>query len=1011
MSRTTSEVGNSTSVQARSHEDVTEEKTFGGNRPEARESVRYHLAASFIRLVRDAAARDRSPRKDGRSRGAGSSCTTGWGLLGSSVTDGGRTGPNGSDDTAAEQLPLWDALPPAWRDDHPMGLLSTLLESGQPDPFGLKSRDNSGADPFDPFVPPAQSDDPMVDLQAHWRATVAGPIPIASFDWTENDPASRDDRTTRNDAPRDDVGPTHAGLNGAGSALGDTSSKVVTPAGAADDNGLVPSDGVGTAARISTVSPFLHRAPSPGTLAARRHRIEDPSRLSTMAATTGAMLGAALAGRDEVAAALVYGAPVVIVRAPVGLDSSALTDCIERCLTQWPIASGEAGGSAQADGPNTLVMDASADDEDDLDDVFGDRGTDRLGRSSWHSVREGRRPRNGANTTDAAFTRRLALIDVRIARSGDRNKSGRKKANDSYLSTVVSLQAKGNTAIILAAPGTELSAELIALAEYELALCLPDPAILRLVAEAVTAEPSPPLPRQLWNEGDDGVVDPTTGPTGPNDTSRPSTTAKFTIDDLRAALSPIRGARGSIDRLVRLVDARAARSDVGIAAGSENAPPLEQLAGYGKAKADGLAIAADLQAYRLGTIGWASVARGLVLAGPPGTGKSLFARSLAKSAGVPLVVGSMADWQAHHEGHLGDMLSAMRSSFEHARTKAPCILFIDELDSVGDRRNFPERHRDYSTQVVNGLLQQLDGAVGREGVVVIGATNNPGAIDPAVLRPGRLERIVSIGLPDVADLIAMLRVHLADVPVADGDPTGKTHPTAADLGDDALRPVALALRGRTGADVASVVRRARGVARRADRALGVDDLLAIAREGRGPDLPPAVAHRISIHEAGHAVVAMALGVGDIHSLSLDVDGGLVHVRPQVTEQTREDVEAEIAFTLGGRAAEIELLGTPSAGAGGSANSDLASATLSATQLHNCYGLGQTLTWRGPVTDDASLSWAARDPTVRDDVERTLVAAHERAMVIIRKERAGVERIADRLQRDGYVEGEEVLQLR
>ena len=140
---------------------------------------------------------------------------------------------------------------------------------------------------------------------------------------------------------------------------------------------------------------------------------------------------------------------------------------------------------------------------------------------------------------------------------------------------------------------------------------------------------------------------------------------------------------------MRLTQARHARTDAGVSAGSENAPPLEELAGYGRAKMEGLAIAADLRAYRAGKLGWSSVARGLVLAGPPGVGKSLYARALTRSAGVPLMIGSMAAWQASGDGHLGDMLKAMAATFEEARRRAPCLLFMDELDSVGDRQSFP----------------------------------------------------------------------------------------------------------------------------------------------------------------------------------------------------------------------------------------------------------------------------------------------------------------------------------
>ncbi|MCK3776664.1 ATP-binding protein [Ensifer sesbaniae] len=144
--------------------------------------------------------------------------------------------------------------------------------------------------------------------------------------------------------------------------------------------------------------------------------------------------------------------------------------------------------------------------------------------------------------------------------------------------------------------------------------------------------------------------------------------------------------------------------------------------GYGGAKEWGLELAQDLIDWQRGRIDWSEVDTGIVLSGPPGVGKTQFAAALARQCSVPIIAASLARWQAR--GHLGDLLKAMRSDFDKAKESAPCILFCDELDSFGDRNSFSADNKDYSTQVVNGFLEHLDGLDGREGVVVIGATNN-----------------------------------------------------------------------------------------------------------------------------------------------------------------------------------------------------------------------------------------------------------------------------------------------
>ena len=153
-------------------------------------------------------------------------------------------------------------------------------------------------------------------------------------------------------------------------------------------------------------------------------------------------------------------------------------------------------------------------------------------------------------------------------------------------------------------------------------------------------------------------------------------------------------------------------------------PALEDLHGLGEAGEWGRELARDLADWRAGRIGWADVDRGALVSGPPGVGKTVFAKALAKSCDVHLVLGSIGRWQA--KGHLGDMLKAMRAAFDEARARAPSIMFLDEIDAVGDREKFSDHNAQYCTEVVNALLECIDGAEGREGVVVVGACNqNP----------------------------------------------------------------------------------------------------------------------------------------------------------------------------------------------------------------------------------------------------------------------------------------------
>lgn len=445
------------------------------------------------------------------------------------------------------------------------------------------------------------------------------------------------------------------------------------------------------------------------------------------------------------------------------------------------------------------------------------------------------------------------------------------------------------------------------------------------------------------------------------------------ISDLRLSVHPSRGADGSLDRLEAILGTRRGMQDAG--------PGLDELHGYGEAREWGLALADDLVRWQAGEIAFSDCESSLLLSGPPGCGKTQFALALGRTTGLPVLAGSLGQWQAAREGHLGHTLAAMRSFFEAAR-RAPCIALIDELDSFGDRSTFAESHRDYSSQVVNALLEILSGAVALEGVVVVCTTNHPERVDPAIRRSGRLDRHIRIPPPDVEALKGIFRHYLGD-----------------DLPGIDLGPLAGQARGLTGADVSAIVRRTRALARRrAGGAPTLDDLRTAMDDG-SPPLGEAMRLRASVHEAGHAVAALALGV--VHSIALSVraTGGLTEiVRADASGgANEEDFMGGLVVALAGRAAEEVILGDVSAGAA----ADLVVATQVAAMMETRYGfsLEHPLVSFG-VGDEVDL---ARLPWLLRPVNDRLHSAYERALDLMRVERLALDRISRALISDGFLD--------
>ncbi|MBO6857443.1 AAA family ATPase [Roseibium sp.] len=426
---------------------------------------------------------------------------------------------------------------------------------------------------------------------------------------------------------------------------------------------------------------------------------------------------------------------------------------------------------------------------------------------------------------------------------------------------------------------------------------------------------------------------------------------------------------------------------------------LDTLAGLGDAGEWGRELAVDLEEWQAGKLLWSDVNRGILLAGPPGTGKTTYAKALAKSCGAELVASSLAQWQS--AGHLGDLLKAMRKTFTEARKKAPCILFLDEFDSVGDRSTARGDNALYVVEKINGLLECLDGVEDREGIVVVAACNYPELVDPAFLRPGRLEQTIRIPLPDRPAREQILHWHLK------GTLEGE------DLSDIAGR-----LEGYSGADLEKFVRDARRAARKEKRGLQRDDLVS-RLPGRiffsQEDL-----RRIAVHEAGHAIVQAKVGDGEILRLKIEPElatqgtkgeVGYLEVRKSALKgRTRQDYEAQLMVHLAGLAAEELVFGQIADGGGGTMGSDLAFATQLATEMEASLGFGDSLVHLVPSGSKQVREVLLSDHILRRRVEASLDKAYEDARQVLEENQLAHQALADALMQRHKLGGREVLEI-
>jgi cell division protease FtsH len=331
------------------------------------------------------------------------------------------------------------------------------------------------------------------------------------------------------------------------------------------------------------------------------------------------------------------------------------------------------------------------------------------------------------------------------------------------------------------------------------------------------------------------------------------------------------------------------------------------------------------------------IPRGVLMVGPPGTGKTLLARSIAGEAKVPFFSISGSDFV---EMFVGVGAARVRDMFEQAKKNSPCIIFIDEIDAVGRQRGAGlGGGNDEREQTLNQLLVEMDGFEATTGVIVIAATNRPDVLDPALLRPGRFDRQVVVGLPDIRGREQILMVHMRKVPVA------------PDVRADIL---ARGTPGMSGADLANLVNEAALFAARGNKRLvDMDDFekakdkILMGAERKSMVITPEDKKKTAYHESGHAVIGMSLpGCDPVHKVTVIPRGRALGVTMSLPEMDRfslykDEMLSQISMLFGGRVAEEIFVGSISTGA----SNDFERATSIARDMVTRYGMSEAL---GPM---------------------------------------------------------------
>jgi len=385
--------------------------------------------------------------------------------------------------------------------------------------------------------------------------------------------------------------------------------------------------------------------------------------------------------------------------------------------------------------------------------------------------------------------------------------------------------------------------------------------------------------------------------------------------------------------------------------------------------------------------------KGVLLVGPPGTGKTLLARSIAGEAGVPFLFASGADFV---EMYAGVGAARVRKLFKDAARHPKCIVFIDELDAVGRSRGSTSLSHEEREQTLNQLLVEMDGFAAHRGIVVIAATNRPDILDEALLRPGRFDRQVVVGAPDLKGRVEILRVHTRKVPLA---------PQVN------LDVVARGTPGFSGADLANLVNEAALLAARHGRTNVSDgdfdasrDKVLMGVERRSLVMTMKERENCAFHEAGHALVAALMPNADpLHKVTIIPRGRALGVTMQLPEadrhtHTADDLETQVAVLMGGRAAEELLMGHSTSGAA----NDIDRATEIARKMVCELGMSPLgpLSYRaagnGWDGDKASVMSEEFARRVDEEVRVIVMRGYDRARRVLTDHRGAATAIAERL---------------
>ncbi|OAN68788.1 ATP-dependent zinc metalloprotease FtsH [Seohaeicola saemankumensis] len=403
------------------------------------------------------------------------------------------------------------------------------------------------------------------------------------------------------------------------------------------------------------------------------------------------------------------------------------------------------------------------------------------------------------------------------------------------------------------------------------------------------------------------------------------------------------------------------------------------------------------------------IPKGALLVGPPGTGKTLLARAIAGEAGVPFFTISGSDFV---EMFVGVGASRVRDMFEQAKKNAPCIVFIDEIDAVGRARGAGYGGgNDEREQTLNQLLVEMDGFEANEGVIILAATNRRDVLDPALLRPGRFDRQVTVPNPDIKGREKILGVHAAKVP----------------LGPDAdMRIIARGTPGFSGADLANLVNEAALMAARVGRRFvtmvdfeNAKDKVMMGAERRSMVLTPDQKEKTAYHEAGHAVVGLALPKCDpVYKATIIPRGGALGMVVSLPEIDRlnwhkAECEEKLAMTMAGKAAEILKYGEENVSNGPAGDIQQASALARAMIMR--WGMSDKVgnidyaeAHEGYSGNTAGFSVSAHTKElIEEEVKRFIQEGYERAVQILTERKDEWERLAQGLLEYETLTGEEI----